>query len=83
MKACSLIVIFIFMCCVCKYTSVEIMPEHKRNILNFGYRINVKYSLIDFMWLQNFDDKCDYLNEDLSKHHNWGEYINNLKVFCE
>ena len=41
MKAYSLIVIFI--CCVCKYTSVDIIPELKRNILNFGYRINFKY----------------------------------------
>ena len=31
------------MCCVCKYTSVEILPELKRNILNFGYGINFKY----------------------------------------
>ena len=32
-----------FVCCVCKYTAVDIMPEHKRNILNFGYGINFKY----------------------------------------
>ena len=31
------------MCCVCRYTSVEIMPEIKKNILNFGYGINFKY----------------------------------------
>ena len=30
------------MCCLCRYTLVEIMPEFKRNILNFGYRINFK-----------------------------------------
>ena len=41
MKAFSLIVIFT--CCICEYTSVDIMPELKRNILNFGYRINFKY----------------------------------------
>ena len=41
MKAYSPIIIFI--CCVHKYTSVDIMPELKRNILNFGYRINLKY----------------------------------------
>ena len=29
--------------CICKYTSVEIMPELKRNILNFGYGINFEY----------------------------------------
>ena len=34
---------FIFMCCICKYTPVETMPDLKRNILNFGYRINFKY----------------------------------------
>ena len=42
MKACSLLAILVFICCVCKYTSVEIMPELKRNILNFGYEINLK-----------------------------------------
>ena len=31
------------MCCICKCTLVEIMPELKRNILNFGYGINYKY----------------------------------------
>ena len=53
MKAYSLRVIFI--CCVCEYTSVDIMPDLKSNILNFGYRINFKMRecyhtpLIDFM----------------------------------
>ena len=32
-----------FACCFCEYTSVEIMPELKKNILNFGYGINFKY----------------------------------------
>ena len=41
MKAYSLKVIFI--CCICQNTSVDIMPELKRNILNFGYGINFKY----------------------------------------
>ena len=41
MKAYSLIIIFV--CCICKYTSVHIMPELKRNILNFGYGINFKH----------------------------------------
>ena len=41
MKAYSLIIIFI--CCICKYTSVDIMPELKNNILNFVYEINFKY----------------------------------------
>ena len=43
MKAYSLTVIFIFMCCLCEYTLVEIMPELKKNILNSGYGINFKY----------------------------------------
>ena len=41
MKACSPIIIFV--CCTCRYTSVDIMPELKRNILNFGYGINFQY----------------------------------------
>ena len=43
MRANSLIVIFVFTCCFCRYTSVEIMPDLQKNILNFGYRINFKY----------------------------------------
>ena len=31
----------------------------------------------------DFNDKCDYLSEDLSNHHNWEEYNNNFKIFCE
>ena len=42
MKAYSIIVI-IFTCCICRYASVEIMPELKKHILNFDYRINFKY----------------------------------------
>ena len=41
MKAYSLIVILVY--CVCECTSVGISPELKKNILNFGYRINFKY----------------------------------------
>ena len=41
MKAYSLIIIFIG--CIWKYTSVDIMSEFKRNILNFEYGINFKY----------------------------------------
>ena len=41
MNTYSLVVIFV--CCVCEYTSVDIMPELKGNILNFGYGINFKY----------------------------------------
>ena len=42
MKAYSLISYF-HLLCICRYTSVDIMPELKRNILNFGYGINFKY----------------------------------------
>ena len=43
MKAYSLMVIFVFVSCFCKDTLVEIIPECKKNILNFGNRINFKY----------------------------------------
>ena len=42
MKAYLLFVI-IFTCCICRYTSVEIKPEYKKNILKFDYAINYKY----------------------------------------
>ena len=42
MKAFSFIFI-IFTCCICKHASVEIMPELKKNTLDFGYGINFKY----------------------------------------
>ena len=41
MKAYSPIVIT-FACCICRFTSVEIMPQLNKNILNFGYGINFK-----------------------------------------
>ena len=41
MKACSLFVYII--CCIYRYTSTEIKPELKNNILKFGYGINYKY----------------------------------------
>ena len=41
MKAYSL---FIYInCCIYRYTSNEITPELKKNILKFGYGINYKY----------------------------------------
>ena len=43
MKAYSLKATFIFMCCFCEYTLVEIMPKLKRNILNLRYGTNIKY----------------------------------------
>ena len=80
------------------------MPELKKNILNFVYRINFKYKgmlvhsfdrfyvLAKFILptindlnflLIDFDERCDYLNADLSNNHYWKEYITNLKIFCE
>ena len=35
--------VIIFTCYICRYTSVEIMPELKKNIFKFGYGINFKY----------------------------------------
>ena len=51
MKAYSFIAI-ILMCCISRHASVEIMPELKRNLLNFGYRINIKY---EGMLVHSFD----------------------------
>ena len=50
MKAHSLIMIII--CCICRYTSVEIKPALKKNILNFGYVIKFKY---EGMLVHSFD----------------------------
>ena len=41
MKAYSLFIYII--CCIYKYTSIDIKPELKKNILKFGYGINYKY----------------------------------------
>ena len=41
MKVYSLFIINI--CCIYRYTSVEIKPELKKNILKIGYDINYKY----------------------------------------
>ena len=40
MKSYSL---FVIICCFYRYTSIEIKPEIKKNILKFGYGINYKY----------------------------------------
>ena len=37
------LIYLILFCCICRYTLVDIMPELKCNILNFGYGINFKY----------------------------------------
>ena len=42
MKAYSLF-IFINFYCIYRYTSIEIKPELKKNILKFSYGINYKY----------------------------------------
>ena len=43
MKAFSLVVVTIYICCIYRYTSIEIKPKLKKNILKFGYCINYKY----------------------------------------
>ena len=30
----------------------------------------------------DWDEKCNYLNEDFRCHYNANEYISNLKVYC-
>ena len=49
MKAYSLITVI---CCICRYASVEIKPECKKNILKFGYGIYFKY---EGMLVHSFD----------------------------
>ena len=73
MKAYSHIIIFI--CCICKYMSVDIMPELKRYILNFGYRIILP--TIKFLPI-NFDSGCNYLNVNLDKDGYLVKYLNNF-----
>ena len=41
MNAYSLFVYII--CCIYRYTCIEVKPELKKNILKFGYMINYKY----------------------------------------
>ena len=38
-----LTITFCFFACVYESTVIDIMPELKRNILNFGYGVNFKY----------------------------------------
>ena len=45
MKACSLF-IYINLCCIYRYTTIEIKPKERKHILNFGYSINYKYEKI-------------------------------------
>ena len=42
-KAYSLLALIILTCYVCRFTSVEIKLELKKNILKFSYGINYKY----------------------------------------
>ena len=44
--------IFVQFYCICRYTSIKIKPELKKNILNFGYGINYKY---EGMLVNSFD----------------------------
>ena len=41
MKAYSLFIYVIG--CICRYTSIDIKPELRKNVLKFGYGINYKY----------------------------------------
>ena len=44
MKFHSLIIsIILIIACACKILTVDIKPELKSNVLNFGYRVNFKY----------------------------------------
>ena len=93
MKAYSLIVIFI--CCICEYTSVAIMPELKRNSLNFGYQINFKYEVLlshsfdRFYVVTKFvspiecDSNCSYLDVDINRSKFPTQYIPNIRNFCK
>ena len=54
MKAYSLF-IFITFYCIYRYTSIEIKPELKKNILKFGYKINYKSEEI---LVHSFDGFC-------------------------
>ena len=31
----------------------------------------------------DFNEKCDYLNADLSNNQYWLEYVTKLKIFCK
>ena len=50
MKAYSLFAYTV--CCICRYTSIKIKPELKKNILKFGYGVNYKY---EAMLAHSFD----------------------------
>ena len=53
MKAYSIIIIIIIsVCYICRYSSVEIMKELKKNILKFGYAINFMH---EGMLVHSFD----------------------------
>ena len=48
----NFLITFCFFICVYGSSAVDIIPELKRNILNFGYGVNVKY---EGMLLHSFD----------------------------
>ena len=94
MKAYSHIVILIFTCYICKYTSVEIMPELKKIILNFGYRISFKYEEILAHSFDRFDIISKFILPSVNdlkfspidfdekcNYLNSKEYLSNLKVY--
>ena len=47
MKGYSLSIITFITCCICRYTSVKIKPELKKNILKFGHTIEAKEHILD------------------------------------
>ena len=46
----TLLLLFLF--CVCKNLAIDMMPELKKNVLNFGYGVNFKY---EGMLVHSFD----------------------------
>ena len=80
-----LTITFCFITCVYDSSAVDIMPELKRNILNFGYGVNFKYkgmlshSFDRFYVVMKFelprDSNCSYLDGN-------GNYIKKLHKHC-
>ena len=91
-----LTITFCLFTCVYDNSAVDIMPELKRNILNFGYGVNFKY---DRMLSHSFDRfyvvakyelpkvsdlKLTMIEFDLTCSHLNGEvkYMTNLRKHC-
>ena len=55
MKFHSLIIsIILNIVCTCKILTVDIKPELKSNVLNFGYRVNFKYECMLYYSFDRF-----------------------------